>query len=211
MPLTNFLPWLFAAVVASVAAMVTGALVELPVFAWCGALLFALALVATSIDLNMTWWKLSRTRSYPSAPLIAAIENSRLLVVGYTWGACALFAIYRMTPLRWQHGLQYGAGMAVIAWLILLYGYLLAQPQSRLRTPRALAHATWLLVAQSAGALAGLTFLIGSGKLGSVKDDWPANQVFLAGGIAIAVLSAIASYTQLRLARQTAGREGSND
>jgi hypothetical protein len=44
-------------------------------------------------------------------------------------------------------------------------------------------------------------FLIGNGKLAPPKTDWVANHIFLAGGLAIAALSAIAAVTQGKLAR----------
>ena len=37
----------------------------------------------------------------------------------------------------------------------------------------------------------GLVWLIGSGKLATLKGDWAANQLFLAGGFAIMCLSMI--------------------
>lgn len=201
MPLTSLMPWIFAAVVASIAAMVTGIRTDLPLFTWCASGLFAVALVATAVDVNMTWWRRPADKPGEMTPVDAAIGNARLLVVAYAWGAVALLAIYRMTPLRWQHGLQYGAGMALVAWLVLLYAQSLSNPESRLRGPRALLQAAWLSIAHAGAALGGLSFLLVSGKIASVKDDWGANQIFLAGGLAVAALSIVSAYTQFRLMR----------
>ena len=118
MPLNNLLPWIFVAIVASIAAMVTGVSSDLPRFSWVAAVLFAVALIATAIDVNRPWWRHGEMASDPNAPAAAAVRNARLVMLGYLWGALALFAIYRLTALRWQHGLQYAGGMGAIAWLI---------------------------------------------------------------------------------------------
>ncbi len=204
MPSTNLLPWILAAMVASIAAMVTGISSGLPGLSWLAALLYAAALIATAIDVNGAWWGADKSPD-PDAAVHSAILNGRILALGYVWGSVALYCVYRLTHLRWQHGLQYGAGMALIAWLILLYVHMLSQPGSRLRQPRAIAQAAWLSMIHGAGALAGLGFLIGSGKLFSLKGDWAANQVFLAGGIAVLGISLISAITfqRLRRAKQT--------
>lgn len=204
MPQTNLLPWNCAAIVASIAAIVTGIRMDLPMFAWCGAVLFAAVLVAAAIDINLPWWDRDAEPS-PELAAHAAVRNARLIVLGYAWGSLALLAIYRLTSLRWQHGLQYGAGMALIAWLMLLYIHFLARPGSRLRTPRALIQATWMSLAHGGAALGGVIFLLASGKVHSIKDDWAANTIFLVGGITVAALSAVAAYTQFRLAARHAG------
>lgn len=201
MPSSSLIPWNLAAVVASIAAMVTGIRAEFPAFSWVAAATFATALIATSIDLNRPLWVDPRAAGDRDAQVVAALRNARLLVIGYFWGAFSLLAFYRGTGLKWQHGLQYGAGMALFAWLALLYAHFLARPDSRLRSPRALAHATWLSVFHGAAAVAGLLFLIGTGKILSIKDDWAANQIFLTGGIAVAALSFVSAYTQFRLAK----------
>lgn len=204
MPQTNLLPWICAAIVASIAAMVTGIRTGLPLFAWTGAALFATTLVATSVDINLPWWR-QDSEPVPDLAADAAVRNARLIVLGYAWGSLALLAIYRLTSLRWQHGLQYGAGMALIAWLTLVYIHFLARPGSRLRAPRSLMQATWISLAHGGAALGGVIFLLASGKIHSIKDDWAANQVFLAGGLAVAALSVLSAYTQLKLASRQEG------
>ena len=51
---------------------------------------------------------------------------------------------------------------------------------------------------QEIAALAGLAFLITSGKLARHNDDWIANHVFVAGGVVIVVVSALAYIGQRR-------------
>lgn len=199
MPLTNLLPWLLTAIAASIAAMVSGVAAGMPGLSWAGAGLFAVALVAVSIDVNRPWWAQAGSDADLDLAIAAAIRNARLMILGYLWGSLALFAIYRLSGLRWHHGIQYAVGMAVIAWLILAYVHLIARSDSSLRSPRALLLATRVSLAHGAGALAGIAFLIVSGKIHSIKSDWAANQVFLAGGLAVVALSLIAAYTQFRL------------
>jgi hypothetical protein len=123
------------------------------------------------------------------------------MVLAYLWGAVSIIAVYRLTGLRWQHGLQYGMGMALVATLHLAYAWLIAIPGSSLRSERALKSATILALAHGAAAVIGIVFLVLTGKISSTKGDWAANQVFTAGGLAVAGLTAISVLTIVRLMR----------
>lgn len=199
MPLTSLLPWIMTAIVASIAAMVSGVAAGWPVLSWIASGLFTTALIAVAVDVNRPWWLPLGERLEPDMAVMAAIRNARLMMLGYLWGSLALIFVYRMTGLRWQHGLQYASAMALVAWLIIVYVHFVARPGSILRRPSAMLLATRLTLAHAAAALAGTTFLLTSGKIFSTKGDWAANQVFLAGGIAVVALSLISAYTQFRL------------
>lgn len=199
MPLTQLLPWLLTAVVASVAGMVSGVHSGMAWLSWASALTFAAALVATSVEINCGWWRPGAGAGDPEAAQLVALRNMRLITVAYMWGALALLAVYRLAGIKWQHGIQYGAGMALITFLLMGYAHALSKRGTVLASPRALILSERVAALHACGCLGGLTFLIGSGKLLSTKGDWPANQVFLAGGIAMLALSAIAAYTQHRL------------
>lgn len=201
MPLAKQMTCIMAAIVASVAGMVTGIAQDLPRFAAISAGLFAIALIVVAVEANQPFWRDDDDASDPEAAALAAVRNARFIALGYLWGALALFMIYRMTTLRWQHGLQYGAGMALIAWFIQLYVHFMVQPGSRLRSPRMLWQACWASALHGAGAAGGLLFLLLTGKIGSVKGDWAANMVFVAGGITIVALSCLSVATHLRLSR----------
>ena len=201
MPVAKQMTCILAAIVASAAGMVTGITQDLPRFSAFAAGLFGLALVAVSVEANLPYWQDGEEASDPQSAAAAAVLNARLVAMGYLWGAVALFMAYRLTPLRWQHGLQYGAGMALIAWFIQLYVHFLIRPGSRLRSQRLLSQACWASALHGAGAVGGLAFLLLSGKIASVKDDWAANLVFLSGGIAIVALSVVSVVTHLRLTR----------
>jgi len=200
MSLRTAIPWLATAILASIAGMVSGAHARLPEMTLVAASLFCLALVAVGVQINRPLWA---GEPDPSADALihAARRNARLMALGYIWGAAAMLTIYGVSGLRWQHAWQYGLAMSLFAVAILAYVHDLGRPGSGLRTPRALSVALQLTVLQAAAAVLGLGFLLSSGKLAGVKGDWAANQIFLTGGIAIAMLSALAAYTQHRLTR----------
>jgi hypothetical protein len=198
MPLLRWLYWLLTAIVASVVADVSAVHAGNMLMSWAAILFFVLTLAATSIEVNRPWWSAQASHA-PESAATAAIQNAHLLSLAYTWGALAMFAVYRLSGLRWQHGWQYAVGMGLIACLIALYVWRLERPRSRLRQPGALAFAAQCGLVQAFAALAGLTFLVLSGKLASTKGDWAANQIFLGGSLAVLILSAISAYTQYRL------------
>ena len=110
-----------------------------------------------------------------------------------------MLTVYLGTALRWQHGWQYGAGMALIACLSFGYALQLGRPGSRFARIAWLDAAALVAGLQAATAAVGLTALIASGKVWSTRADWPANLIFLAGGIAIVAASAAAASTHARM------------
>lgn len=211
MPLTQLLPWLLTAVVASVAGLVSGVHSGLAWLSWASAMTFAAALIATSLEINTGWWQQGAGAGDPEAAQLVALRNMRLITVAYMWGALAMLSVYRLAGIRWQHGIQYGAGMAVITFLLMGYAHALSKRGTVLASPRALVLSARIAWLHACACLGGLTFLVGSGKLLSSKGDWAANQVFLAGGIAMMVLSAIAAYTQQRLNGSNRPREAHSE
>ena len=207
-PLAGLMPWILTAIVASVAGAVSGVHAGIPVLSWASVLLFAVAVIATSLEINRPWWSHGSATTDADAAATATLINIRLFILAYIWGGLAMFAVYRLSGLRWQHGFQYAAGMGVIVILLSIYDWRMLQPESRLRQPKALVMATRLAALQAMSALAGLVFLLLSGKLASAKGDWAANQIFLGGGIAVLVLSAIAAFTQNKLMRTRSGSSG---
>ncbi len=133
--------------------------------------------------------------------LKASRINARLMACIYGWGALTIFAIYGLTQLWWFHSWQYASAMGLIAVALLGFTHLLGDPDSQFRSPIALDAMAFLAMVQAAAAALGMGFLIGSGKLSSIKPDWPANHVFVGGGMAIIVASVVAAITHLRLKR----------
>ena len=201
MPHSGLLPWILTSIVASVAGAVSGVHAGWPLLSWAAVLIFAVSLIATSLETNRPWWERGAGLRDHDAAATATLRNTRLMIFAYAWGGLVMFAVYRLSGLRWYHGGQYAAAMMTIALLLQVYVRRLARSDSQLREPRALLVAAQLAAVQALSVLAGLIFLLVSGKLASAKGDWAANQIFVGGGVAVMVLSAIATYTQYRLMR----------
>jgi hypothetical protein len=203
MSLQRFMPWICAALGASVAVMAIGARLGRPELSAAAAGFFALAIVAVGWLVNHPLWRLdSASVTTHATPVVAARRNARLMAMTYAWGAAAMLAAYTLTGLRWYHAWQYGLAMTLLAALHFLYAVDIGREGSRLRRAPFLLGALRLTLIQGAGALAGALFLIVSGKVATPRPDWAANHVFVAGGLAIAALSAIAAITQGKLARR---------
>lgn len=205
MSLQILIPWFAGAMAISIASMVSGAWSGRPLLVSAGAMLFALAAVATCWHINRPYFRDPRANAAPDALAFAVRRNARLLALTYVWGGIALFALYKGTGLRWQHGLQYAIGMTVIGFIVIGWVFHSWRPGSRLVSPIGLKFALWATMVHAAAAVGGLIFLIGSGKLMSTRGDWAANQVFLAGGLAVVGMSVIAILTHLRLSRAGSG------
>ena len=185
----------FAVLFASVAGEVAGAsqgTSGLVVFAG-GA--FAGAILRLAWQLNAPWWQPAHASdigpSRSDAQPIMAARNARLIALGYAWGAASLLAIYLLSPLRWQHGWQYGTGMGLIALLIFMYSRAL---EGRWTTDLNWS-LTWVALIHSWAATAGLGWMIGVGKFYSAKGDWAANIVFACGGLMIVGVTIMALRT----------------
>lgn len=137
----------------------------------------------------------------PAVERKAARANAGLLAVGWGWAGVSMLAVYLLSGLRWQHGWQYGSGMLLVAALIAIYAGSLRHPESPLASPQALAGARWASILQAIAATAALVWLALSGKLATVKDDWAANDIFLAGGAAIVALGVISLFGKAHRAR----------
>ena len=94
--------------------------------------------------------------------------------------------------------------MLLIAVAHAIYLWRLADPNASVSSPRAIDRAVRLAACQAIAIAFGLIWLIQSGKLASVKGDWAANQLFLAGGFAVMFLSAIIIKTNATLSERTA-------
>jgi hypothetical protein len=202
--LSGLMPALIAVLLASAAVMWAAAGAGNRFLSLAAAGAFGTAIVLAALRTNMPMWRAAPPLGCtPQLQADAMRRNARLAALVYAWGAAALFAVYMLAGLAWRHGWQYGSGMALIAGAFLLYVHAMG-PGSALREPRALLHAAVFTVLHGLGALAGLGFLLNAGKLATVKGDWAANHVFLAGGAAIVALCLLTLVTHVTLARRTA-------
>jgi hypothetical protein len=192
MSLRPFLPWLLLAGALTVAAMVLGAGRGDKLTPAVAAALFALLIVAAALWLNSPLWRGASREMGEVKDALAS--NVWLVVFVYAWGATALYAVYSLSDVVWRHAWQYGLGAALVAAGVAIYALRIEQERAR---PPPLS----LTVLHGLAVSAGLVYLVGSGKLATTRGDWVANDIFLAGGIAIVALCVIAAVTQTRASR----------
>jgi len=185
-----------------IASVVAALLLSAGGMAWGAAtssrLITVLAALAYALVVLFVAWRVNRAAWIANTAADGVLfhtmrRNTRLAALVYAWGAAAFFAIYGLTDVRWQHGLQYGTGAALLAAAFLYYVYKMGTDGAN--TPPA----AWLTAAHGLAITTGLAFLIGGGKLASAKGDWPANYIFLFGGLALIGLCYLAFRTQVRV------------
>jgi hypothetical protein len=132
-------------------------------------------------------------------------SNAVLAALVYAWGATAMFAIYSLSGLYWRHWWEYGAGMSLIAGCILFYAYFLGSGRTTLHT-RALQILIGLTALQGLMMGGAFVYLLTSGKLQSMRDDWAANYIFMAGTLILVVLSVVAILTYRNIGRSRMAR-----
>lgn len=179
------------ALLLSAGAMAYGVGTNATLITVAAAMLYAFFVLIVAWRVNRPAWFAS-SETGPDILFHTMRRNTRLAALVYAWGAAAFFAIYGLTDIRWQHGFQYGTGAALIAAALLYYVQRLGAGGDN--TPPAPA----LNILHGLAVSAGLVFLIGSNKLATPKGDWPANYIFLFGGLAIVGLCYFAFITQVR-------------
>ncbi len=204
MSLQKLMPWLVAALLLSAATMWWAAGQNARGMSTAAASLFVALVMGVGIWINGQ--ALKKPTREAQAQFHMLRRNTRLTALVYAWGAASMLAVYMLTDLKWRHGWQYGSAMALIAGGLLGYVHALGKPNTLLASPSRLAHVGTLTIAHGLAAVGGLAFLVGSGKLATIKSDWAANDIFLAGGVAVAVLALVTALTHRRLN----GRDGSD-
>lgn len=168
---------------------------------------FAVLFVATAIGAG---WKTSRDLLAPGLSAngrqtLQATALSRLtliLALTYAWGATAMYVDYSWSTLHWRHGWQYALAMALVAGALAYYGRYLGQAGQKDGSASVVERGFRLAAVHGLAAGTALVWMITSGKLQTPKDDWAANHVFVAGGLAIVFLSALAVRVHQRLAER---------
>ncbi len=201
MSLQRVLPWLVLALFASVIAMIVGVGRDQSWVTGSAAGIFAALVVAIGLGLNQPLWRLDAYRITPEAAPVSARRNAKLMALTWAWGAAAMAGVYMLGGLRWQHAWQYGSGMVLIAIFTWFFGAASARAERPAMRQMLLLRGLQLTILQGVAAAGGVVYLLATGKLTTFRPDWAANQIFLAGGIAIVALSAMAVMTQRRLSR----------
>lgn len=197
------LPWLLATLVAALVAMYLATSALQKAEAATSAAAFAILLVTAALRTNSPLWR-NGAAKIAATPREALWRTTLLVMLAYLWCALAFYAVYLGTTLRWQHGWEYGSAMLLIAVGHAIYLWRLADPKASVSTPRAIGRAVGLAALQGVAIACGLIWLIQSGKLSSVKGDWAANQLFLAGGFTVMCLSVVIVKTHAAISERLA-------
>jgi hypothetical protein len=203
MPLRPSLPWLLLSLAVALVAMTIAAGSARKSEAAVAAAVFAIVLVATAVRTNSPLWRRSATAGTVS-PGDAIRQTAQLIMLAYLWCALAFYAIYLGTDVHWQHGWEYGSALLLIGIGHAFLLWRLSDPKDSVSTSATIETAVWASACQAILIALGLMWLIGSGKLSTLKGDWAANQIFLAGGFAIMCLSVILIKTNAALNDRTA-------
>jgi hypothetical protein len=190
--LRPFIPWLLLAGALSVAGMVLGAGRGDRLLAASAAGLFATAITAIALWINAPVVLRPAADADGEAAAAAVACNVWLAAFVYAWGASALLAVYTLSDLAWRHGWQYSLGAAIFAVGLAMVAASLDRAEGTKLPP------LYLTALHGFAAVGGLVYLVAEGKLATLRGDWAANNVFVAGGLAIIALCVIAAITQTR-------------
>lgn len=191
MSLQRVAPILVLLLMLSVTAMVLTAGRDDRVTTSLAAAAYVIVIAGVALSINIPAW--TSPAAFAADHIGMMRRNIRLAALVYAWGGAVMLAVYSLSGLDWRHGWQYGLAMGLAAAGLL--GYV-----SRLAA-RATPPPKVLTILHGTAALGGLAFLIGAGKLDTLKDDWVANNVFLFGGLGIVAICVISLVTQLRLSK----------
>lgn len=207
MRLPPSLKWLLPVLVCALIAMTLAVAASHKPESALAAAVFAVACVATGLRVNGPLWQCLRGDTDVIVPSQreALIPTVSLIGMAYLWCGLAFYAIYLVVRLHWQHGWEYGTAMIVVALGHAILVHRLARPSLPM-SAETLRNIVRLAGAQAVAIALTLIWLIASGKLASIKGDWPANQLFIAGGFTVMSLSMMMLMTHTALADHCANR-----
>ena len=165
---------------------------------------FALLVIAAALHINAPLWRGRQANAAAPSPVEALRQTTWFTIFIYIWAAAALYLIYGLSGIWWRHGWQYATAMLLMAAGHALYNRWAARNTFGLAEPAAVHGAVALAALQGSAMAATLWWVITTGKLDTVKGDWAANHVFLAGGTAIVCLTLIILKTHMALSQRHA-------
>lgn len=125
-------------------------------------------------------------------------RNARYMGLVWTWGAIVIAITYGaelMTP-QWKEWWHFLFAFVLAAVLCLLFSVFLREDATRGEDPFLLKIARYLATFQLVGSLIAMVGLIVDGKMTRFLTprftDWPANNVFFFGAMALAIISYLA-------------------
>lgn len=156
-----------------------------------GAALFAQRMIFTGW-FGTRAWHVPGTANDDTLPPLKVIQvTTRLTALTLLWAGVALLLAYPIIGLRWQHGWQYGAGALLLSTGFALYANRLFTAGDPATLPAAIEVSRKLSIGFAAAIAAGAVWLIASGKLDTIKNDWLANSIFLAAGASVLTLAVL--------------------
>jgi hypothetical protein len=118
-------------------------------------------------------------------------DSACLSFLTCSWSAAALLLAYPIAGLSWRHGWEYGTAFVLVSAAFAYYLRRLNSYQDASAQLSEIRRAKSLATIQAIAITTTLLWIIGSGKLNTVKSDWMANDVFLASGLSMLALSVI--------------------
>ncbi len=195
MSLQPLIPLVALALLLSAGTMTYAAMQNMKVLAIFAAMGFTLIVVIIASIINRRAWHQGPDAATPDILFHTQRRNTRLAALVYAWAAAAFFGVYGLSDVLWRHGFQYGTVAAIIAAVLLAYVHRMGLPDHGVPPTRG------MTIAHAYAVTAGLLFLAFSGKLGSLRGDWPANYIFLFGGLALTGICLFALRTYRALER----------
>jgi hypothetical protein len=194
------LVWLLLTLAAALAAMYVACRSMQKVESAIAAAVFAVVLCATALRTNAPHWRSATKPASAITAREAMLINARLIALAFLWCGLAFYLVYLGTPVRWQHGWEYGSACMLLAGAYAYYAWRILKPGDPFAQTSALDRAAKIAGYQAILIGFGLLWLIGAGKLVIThKGDWAANQLFLSGGFAIMCVSVILIKTNAAL------------
>lgn len=156
-----------------------------------GAALFAQRMIFTGWFATRAWHVPGTANDDMLPPLKVLQTTTRLTSITLVWAGIALLISYPIVGLKWQHGWQYGAGALLLAAGFAAYAKRLWTAGDPATLPGAIEFSRKLSIGFAAAIAGSAIWLIASGKLATIKNDWLANDVFLATGACIFALAVL--------------------
>ena len=168
------------------------------------AAVFVFVIVTAAIRTNAPVWR-RRPSASEITPRDALITTTRLVVLAFSGAASPSSRSISAPAFAGSTAGNTAPAMVLIAGAYAYYLSRLRDPHDDWSKPSG-NRARWcdLPPIRLSPIGAGLVWLISSGKLATLRGDWAANQLFLAGGFAVICLSAIIVKTNSALAERHA-------
>ena len=156
-----------------------------------GAALFAQRMIFTGFSATSSRHLVGTANDDTLPPLKVVQATTRLTALTFLWAGITFLIAYPVIGLKWQHGWQYGTLAVLLACAFGAYYRQLSTPGSSTSASAAVEQSRKLSIGFAAAIAAGILWLTLSGKLATEKNDWLANDIFLAMGASVLTLAVL--------------------